>query len=84
MTTSGITSGAFTMPENRVRPLKRRYFVSAKAASVPRITAPVALHTAICRLSHRPLRISLSSASLPYHLKVKPVQRFGICESLNE
>ena len=33
ITTSGITSGALTMPENKVRPLKRRYLTMAKAAS---------------------------------------------------
>ena len=46
--------------------------------------APVALMNAIFMLSHRPARISLSSSSETYHLKVNPAQVLGIGESLNE
>ena len=63
ITTSGITSGALTMPENSVRPVKRLYLTSAKAASVPSTTAPQAVMKAIFRLSHRPESISRSLAS---------------------
>ena len=82
--TSGITSGALTMPENKVRPVKRRYRTSAKADSVPSSTAPVAVMKAIFRLSHRPLSISVSRTSPAYHLRVKPAQVLGMGESLNE
>ena len=40
MITSGITSGALTMPEKMVRPMKRRYFTSVKAARIPSTTEP--------------------------------------------
>ena len=83
-TTSGITSGAVTMPENSVRPLKRLYFTSAKAASVPSTTEPQAVRKAIFRLSHRPARISPSLSSAAYHFSVKPRQTLGSGESLNE
>ena len=43
MITSGITSGALTMPENSARPLNRRYLTSAKAASMPSTTEPHAV-----------------------------------------
>jgi len=42
MITSGITSGALTMPVKSVRPRKRRYFTSVKPAMVPRKTEPIA------------------------------------------
>ena len=84
MITSGITSGALTMPENSVRPVKRRYLTSAKAASVPSTTEPQAVKKAIFRISHRPASISRSLASAAYHLSVKPRQTLGTGESLNE
>ena len=83
-TTSGITSGALTMPENTVRPVKRLYLTSANAAIVPITTEPQAVRKAICRLSHRPCRISRSFASAAYHLSVKPRHTLGSGESLNE
>ena len=83
-TTSGITSGALTMPENIVRPLKRLYLTSATAASVPMMTEPQAVKKAMRRLSHRPLSISWSSGSAAYHFSVKPRHTLGSCESLNE
>ena len=54
MITSGITSGALTMPENSVRPKKRRYLTSANAASVPSTTEAQAVSSAILSDSHRP------------------------------
>ncbi|MNJ76369.1 hypothetical protein D3C77_736370 [compost metagenome] len=41
--TSGMTSGAVTMPPNSVRPRKRGMRVSTKAASVPMATAAMAV-----------------------------------------
>ena len=83
-TTSGMTSGALTMPENAVRPKNRLYFTSENAASVPSTTAPQAVRKAIFRLSHRLAMISLSLARSRYHLSVKPRQALGTGESLNE
>jgi hypothetical protein len=84
MITSGITSGALTMPENSVRPLKRRYFTSAMAASVPSTTDEHAVKNAIFSESHRPDSISVSVPSAAYHFSVKPRQTLGTGESLNE
>ena len=72
------------MPENAVRPVKRRYFTSANAASVPSTTAPQAVKNAMRRLSHRPLSISRSFGRLAYHFSVKPRHTLGSGESLNE
>ncbi|MNY57176.1 hypothetical protein D3C86_1933440 [compost metagenome] len=41
--TSGITSGAVTMPPNTVRPRKRGMRVSTKAARVPSAVAAIAV-----------------------------------------
>lgn len=82
--TSGITSGALTMPENSVRPAKRLYLTSANAARVPRITEKVAVKKAILRLSHRPPSISLSFSRPAYQRVVKPAHWLGTGESLNE
>ena len=72
------------MPANSVRPLKRRYLVSANAANVPSTTDPQAVRNAIFRLSHRPDSSSWSDASATYHFSVKPRQTFGMAESLKE
>ncbi len=82
--TSGITSGALTMPEKNVRPVNRRYLTSENAAIVPRTTEPLADSSAILNDSHRPLMISESSASFAYHSSEKPPQCDGRREWLNE
>ena len=84
MMTSGMTRGALTMPLKSVRPVKRRYLTRAKAARVPNTTDAQAVKNAMRRLSQRPAIISRSLASAPYHFSVKPAQRFGMVESLNE
>ena len=78
--TSGITSGAVVMPVISVRPLKRRKRDSAKPASVPRMTAPVALIEAMRSDS---LIWSLCSSSR-YHLVEKPAHTVTSRDSLNE
>ena len=58
--TSGMTSGAVVMPVNSVRPLNRRKRESAKPASVPRMTAKVALIAAILSDSLAAVRRAIS------------------------
>ena len=82
--TSGITSGAFTMPLKSMRPVNRRYLTRANAASVPSTSELHAVKKAIFSDSHRPPSISPSLASLTYHLSVKPFHKLGTGESLNE
>ena len=50
--TSGITSGALSMPPKSVRPRNRPNRTMASPARVPRSVAKVAFTTAILRLSH--------------------------------
>ncbi len=52
--TSGITSGAVTMPASVVRPRNLPKRASTSPANVPMITAPVAVTVAMRRLSHTP------------------------------
>ena len=82
--TSGITSGALTMPVNKVRPVNRWYLTSEKAASVPSSTDEHAVKKAIFIDSKKAEIISSSAASAPYHFRVKPRHEFGTGESLNE
>src|ERR1700761_4771836 len=82
--TSGITSGALTMPEKKVRPKKRLYLTSENAAIVPSTTEPLADSTAILSDSHTPLISSVSSTSFAYHSSEKPPQCEGRREWLNE
>ncbi|MNT57358.1 hypothetical protein D3C72_1947210 [compost metagenome] len=82
--TSGMTSGAETMPENSVRPLKRRKRTRATAASVPSTSAIEALSAAICRLSHAAPSNCGSLNSSPYHLVEKPDHTVTSRLSLNE
>ncbi len=82
--TSGITSGAVVMPENKVRPLNLPNRASASPASVPRITAPVALTAAIFRDSHAALRIWSLSNSFPYHSVENPPHTVTRRDLLNE
>ena len=69
---------------NVVRPKKVLYFTIANAASMPRNTEPVADSSAIFSDSLKPSMTSVSLASTPYHLKVKPPQSVTILESLKE
>ena len=82
--TSGITSGAVVMPVIRVRPLKRRNRDSANPASVPRITAPVALMAAILSESLAALMICSFWNSSTYHLVENPAHTVTSRDSLNE
>src|SRR5690606_658945 len=70
--TSGMTSGANTMPVNRTRPRNRVYRVSASAAIVPSTVATVAEVTATRAVtqaaSSRPRLLNSST----YHLVEKP------------
>ncbi len=79
-----MTSGAETMPENRVRPRKRRKRTSATAASVPSTSAMLALMAAICRLSQAAPSSCGSLNRAPYHLVEKPDQTVTRLDSLNE
>ncbi len=82
--TSGMTSGADTVPAKAVRPRKRRKRTSATAASVPRTSAMVAESAAICRLSQAAPSICGSRNNSPYHLVEKPDQTVTSRDSLNE
>ena len=52
--TSGMTSGALTMPANTARPRNRGKRSSVNAASVPRRIEPVAVAPAIFSERNRP------------------------------
>ncbi|MCY1536170.1 hypothetical protein D9M68_716130 [compost metagenome] len=82
--TSGITSGAVTMPPNSVRPRKRGMRVSTKAARVPRATAAIAVYKAISR--ERPTEfISWVLSRRPtYHFTDQPPQTVTSLEALKE
>ena len=82
--TSGITSGAVVIPDNSVRPLKRPKRASTRPASVPRITAPVALRLAILMLNFAALSICCSWNSSTYHLVEKPAHTVTSFEELKE
>ena len=82
--TSGITSGAFTIPENRVRPRKRGCLTRAQAAAVPISTEPQAVANAILRDRASPSSSSWSWPRAAYHLRVKPPQVLGSSEALKE
>ena len=82
--TSGITSGAVTMPVISVRPRKRPSRARASPASVPSAVAIVALTTAISRLSMAASRMSSLSSSDRYQRKEKPPHIVTSRESLNE
>ena len=84
MITSGITSGALTMPEKSVRPKKRRYFTSANAARVPSTTEAQAVSSAIFSDSHRPADDLAVVGQRRVPLSEKPRQTLGSRESLNE
>ena len=84
ITTSGMTSGALTMPAKTVRPRKRVYFTKVNAASVPSTTAPQAVRKAIFRLSHSAASRSSSCSRASYQRSEKPRHTLGTGESLKE
>ena len=79
-----MTSGAVTMPDSSVRPLNLPKRASAVPASVPRITAPVAVIAAIRSDSHAASRICWLWNSRPYHCVEKPPHTVTSRDSLNE
>ena len=68
--TSGITSGAVVMVESMARPRNGPKRTSASPASVPRMTAPVAVIAAICSDSNAASRICPFANSLRYQRRV--------------
>ena len=83
--TSGMTSGAETVPASSVLPRKRRKRTRATAQSVPSTSAIVALIAAIAqRCSQAAPSICGSANSSPYHLVEKPPQTVTSRLSLNE
>ncbi|VEB42328.1 Uncharacterised protein [Chromobacterium violaceum] len=82
--TSGITSGALTMPVNSVNSRKRPKRPSTKPTQVPITTDAVAVISAIFRLSQAALISSSSSSSAAYHLVEKPDHTVTSLDSLNE
>ncbi len=84
MITSGITSGADTRPEKKVRPGNRTKRASAMPAMVPRMVAMVALTAAISRDRTAASMIWLLANSLPYHSVEKPPHNIASRDLLNE
>ena len=82
--TSGITSGAYNMPENSVRPLNRSPRTSASAASVPSTAASVAETAATRRLVAAAANIASSLKNAVYQRNDQPPQTVTSCEALNE
>ena len=82
--TSGMTSGAETSPENKVRPRNRENRAIAMPAMVPRMVAKVALMTAISSDSIAASRIWLFLKSLPYHCVENPPHTVASRDLLKE
>src|SRR5574343_901397 len=82
--TSGITIGAVIMPANSVLPGKRLKRASTKPAIVPRMTAAVALASAIWIESFTADMICSLLNSETYHLVEKPPHTVTSLEALNE
>ena len=82
--TSGITSGAATIPENRVRLLNRPKRDMTSPAGVPTARASVADITPIRRLFQAASIMPSLENSDTYHLNEKPVQTVTSFPSLNE
>ncbi len=82
--TSGMTSGAVVMPDSIVRPRNLPKRASASPASVPRMTAPVALVAAIFTDSQAASRIWRLSNNRPYHWVEKPPHTVTSRDLLNE
>ena len=84
MMTSGMTSGALTMPENSARPLARGYRTRKKAAQVPKTTdsVPAIMATFSDRKNPSTSRESASKAS--YQRIENPVKMLSWRVLLNE
>src|SRR5699024_6049696 len=79
---SGITIGAYVMPEKSVFPLNRRNFTKAKEDIVPRITANVEVLNASKRLVLVADQIPSCSKRSVYHFVEKPLQTVTSFDSL--
>lgn len=84
MITSGITSGAYSIPENSVRPWKDPARVRATAASVPRMVAAVADIAATRRLIASADNMASSLKNSTYQRNDHPPQTVTSREALNE
>ena len=82
--TSGITSGALSMPPNSVRPRNRPNRTMAIPARVPSIVAKVAFTTAIRRLSQTAAQTSSLRNSSAYQRSDQPPHTGTSLEWLNE
>jgi hypothetical protein len=82
--TSGMTNGAETSPEKRVRPGNRRNRASAKPAMVPSRVAKVALTAAMRILSNAASIIWVLAKSLTYHSVENPPHKVTSLDLLKE
>src|SRR3569623_1001694 len=82
--TSGITNGAYSMPENSVRPRKKPPRDRPIAASVPSNVAALADTTPTRRRIQAADSIALSLSSSRYHFKDQPPHTVTRREALNE
>jgi hypothetical protein len=80
--TSGITSGANIIPENKVRPGNRPKRTSVMAASVPSTVATVADITATRIVTHAASLSPSFCRSDPYHFVENPAQTVTSLDSL--
>jgi stage V sporulation protein SpoVS len=82
--TSGITKGAVTRPENKVRPRNLVNRAKAMPAIVPKIVAMVEDNSAISSDSHRALPTCAFDKSVAYHFVENPPQTVASRDPLNE
>ena len=84
MITSGMTSGAYTIPENRVRPANRPCLARAKAAIVPKIVATEAERKATFRVIHAASSNCWLEKTEAYHFVDHPPHTATLRPALNE
>jgi hypothetical protein len=82
--TSGMTKGAVTIPDSKVRDRKRPKRANTKAAIVPIVVATQAVTAAIRKLSSAASSIGPLSANFPYHFSEKPPHTVTNFDSLKE
>jgi hypothetical protein len=82
--TSGMTSGAKTMPENSNRPRNRVIRTRTTAASVPSNVAAVADTSATRSVTHAASRSAWLRSISPYHCVENPAQTVTRRDALNE
>ena len=70
--TSGITNGAYIMPENKVRPKKRPPRTITKAAMVPKIVAIDDDHRPTFKVTQAASKKASFESNSVYHLVEKP------------